>query len=103
MDGYNALNTNQLIFSNSKNEAIHPAHISNVLKKFINNNGLDAITAHGFRHTHCSLLLEAGVAIKEVQERLGHSDIKTTMNIYAHVTKKDDHDTGMKFANFIEN
>ena len=46
------------------------------------------MTVHGFRHTHCSLLFEAGVSIKDVQERMGHTDIKTTMNIYAHVTEQ---------------
>lgn len=45
------------------------------------------ITPHSFRHTHTSLLIEAGAGIKEIQERLGHSDINTTMNIYAHMTK----------------
>ncbi|WP_240733104.1 tyrosine-type recombinase/integrase [Jeotgalibacillus sp. S-D1] len=46
------------------------------------------ITPYSFRHTHTSLLIEAGAGLKEVQERLGHSDINTTMNIYAHMTKK---------------
>lgn len=46
------------------------------------------MTVHGFRHTHCSLLFEAGVSIKDVQERMGHTDIKTTMTIYAHVTEQ---------------
>ncbi|WP_230161733.1 tyrosine-type recombinase/integrase [Peribacillus simplex] len=45
------------------------------------------ITPHCFRHTHTSLLIEAGAGVKEIQERLGHSDINTTMNIYAHMTK----------------
>lgn len=45
------------------------------------------ITPHSFRHTHTSLFIEAGAGIKEIQERLGHSDINTTMNIYAHMTK----------------
>jgi integrase len=40
-----------------------------------------------FRHTHCSLLFEAGATIKEVQDRLCHIDMNTTMNIYAHVTE----------------
>ncbi|MGE7763368.1 tyrosine-type recombinase/integrase [Peribacillus sp. NPDC097895] len=31
--------------------------------------------------------MEAGAGVKEIQERLGHSDINTTMNIYAHMTK----------------
>lgn len=59
------------------------------------------ITAHGFRHTHCSLLFEAGASIKEVQDRLGHSDVKTTMIIYAHVSKKAKEGAIKKFAGFI--
>ena len=34
------------------------------------------------------LLFEAGVSLKEVQDRLGHTDVKTTMDIYTHVTQK---------------
>ncbi|WP_392387012.1 tyrosine-type recombinase/integrase [Streptococcus suis] len=62
---------------------------------------LPYITPHGFRHTHCSLLFEAGASIKEVQERLGHEDIKTTMNIYAHVTENTKEKTAEKFAQFL--
>ena len=59
------------------------------------------ITPHGFRHTHCSLLFESGASIKEVQERLGYKDIKTTMNIYAHVTQQSVKKTGDRFAKFM--
>ena len=38
--------------------------------------------------------------IKEVQARLGHSNVDTTLNIYAHVTRKDI-DTGEQFANYL--
>jgi integrase len=44
------------------------------------------VTIKGLRHTHATLLLELGVHPKVVQERLGHSTITTTMNIYSHVT-----------------
>ncbi|ASV95477.1 integrase [Enterococcus durans] len=59
------------------------------------------ITPYGFRHTHCSLLFESGASIKEVQERLSHKDIKTTMNIYAHVTPQSVKKTGDRFAKFM--
>lgn len=59
------------------------------------------ITSHGFRHTHCSLLFEAGATIKEVQERLGHENIQTTMDIYAHVTQKATDKVANKFASYI--
>lgn len=59
------------------------------------------MTTHGLRHTHCSLLFEAGATLKEVQDRLGHSDIKTTMNIYTHVTKKAQEQAIQKFSNYV--
>ena len=43
---------------------------------------------HLFRHTFTSNLLSHGAAPKDVQELLGHSDVRTTMNIYAHSTKE---------------
>lgn len=49
-------------------------------------------TYHCLRHTHASLLADSGVDAKIVQQRLGHSDITTTLNVYTHVTE------GMKQA-----
>jgi integrase len=47
------------------------------LKRLLKKSGINKnITPHSFRHTHTSLLIEAGVGIKEIQQRLGHSDIK---------------------------
>lgn len=42
--------------------------------------------AHLFRHTHVSLLAEAGVSLEVIKERLGHSDDKLTSDIYLHIT-----------------
>lgn len=47
---------------------------------------LPHLTIKGIRHTHATQLMEAGVLGKVVQERLGHSNISTTMDVYAHVT-----------------
>ncbi|OJV96956.1 MAG: hypothetical protein BGO47_08895 [Microbacterium sp. 67-17] len=47
---------------------------------------VDFRVSQGLRHTHGTLLLELGEHSKVVQERLGHSTITTTMNIYSHVT-----------------
>ncbi|MFK2827197.1 site-specific integrase [Bacillus sp. B190/17] len=60
------------------------------------------ITPHSFRHTHTSLLLEAGVGIKEIQQRLGHTDINTTMNIYAHMTANMEEKASQKFDKLME-
>lgn len=63
---------------------------------------LHKIKIHGFRHTHVSLLFEASATIKEVQSRLGHSDIKTTMDIYTHITTSSRKRLAEKFQNHID-
>lgn len=45
------------------------------------------IYSHIFRHTHVALLIEQNVPIKVISERLGHSNITTTLSIYTHVTE----------------
>lgn len=44
----------------------------------------DGFTFHGLRHTHATCLLQSGVNVKVVSERLGHSDVSMTMRVYAH-------------------
>ncbi|MCG1568475.1 site-specific integrase [Staphylococcus epidermidis] len=61
------------------------------------------ISTHSFRHTHCALLIEAGVHIKEIQERLRHKDINTTMNIYAKITNSYKKDASQKFSQLMKN
>ncbi|MGD3155982.1 tyrosine-type recombinase/integrase [Staphylococcus warneri] len=61
------------------------------------------ISTHSFRYTHCALLIEAGVHIKEIQERLRHKDINTTMNIYAKITNSYKKDASQKFSRLMEN
>lgn len=46
-----------------------------------------AMTPHWYRHTHASALLLAGVPVHVVSRRLGHADVQTTLNTYAHVTE----------------
>ncbi len=50
--------------------------------------GLEDFHFHMLRHTYTSNLLSNGAAPKDVQELLGHADVSTTMNIYAHATRE---------------
>lgn len=47
--------------------------------------GVKKITIHEFRHSHASLLCNAGVNIKEIARRLGHADVEITLKTYAHL------------------
>lgn len=60
------------------------------------------ISIHGFRHTHASLLFEAGASIKDVQSRLGHSDIQTTMDVYTHVSKTAKEQLANRFNDYVD-
>lgn len=53
------------------------------------------------RHTHATILFENGANAKDIQERLGHSRIDVTLNIYSHVTRKLKNETVNIFENAI--
>ncbi|MFC5364953.1 site-specific integrase [Peribacillus frigoritolerans] len=61
------------------------------------------LTPHSLRHTHTSLLSQAGVGLPQIMERLGHKDEDTTKNVYLHVTKEMKKEASQKFKELMEN
>lgn len=61
------------------------------------------LTPHSIRHTHTSLLAEAGVGLPQIMERLGHKDEDTTKNVYLHVTKEMKKEASQKFKELMGN
>lgn len=57
------------------------------LEKHLKLSKCPRLTFHAFRHTHASILLNAGLPYKEIQTRLGHSQISITMDTYSHLSK----------------
>jgi integrase len=62
-----------------------PRNLSSAFIKFIKASGLPRVRLHDLRHSHATHLLMANVHPKIVQERLGHANIATTMDLYTHV------------------
>ena len=58
------------------------------LQGHFKNAGVPDISFHGFRHTHATIMLYAGIEAKDLQYRLGHSNISMTLNTYVHATKE---------------
>lgn len=58
--------------------------------------------SHSFRHTHATLLVEAGATLKGVANRLGQATTQMTENVYTHVTKKMDTDTAALFGEIMQ-
>lgn len=101
MMGYNTFKKDQLVFASSKNKFKSLNQPGKWLKRIIEKYDLKKITVHGFRHSHASALFAAGATIKEVQERLGHEDAQTTMNIYTHVTSKQNKNAVNKLSAYL--
>lgn len=79
----------QLVFHNNKNHLVNPNQPTRWLTDFLAANSLRKISNHGLRHTHSTLLFEAGIDPKSIQQRLGHTDIQTTLNTYTHFSQKN--------------
>jgi len=73
------------VFTNNEGKLIPPDYVSHFFKKTLIANNLPEIRFHDLRHSTAGYLLSLGFNLKEIQVWLGHSDIHTTMNLYAHV------------------
>ncbi len=74
-------------------------------KRFIRlcaQSGLPALTPHGLRHTHATVLLRALVHPRVVQERLGHSSIQVTLDVYSHAVPALQGDAAARFAEIVD-
>ncbi|MEC0490214.1 site-specific integrase [Bacillus licheniformis] len=59
------------------------------------------LTPHSLRHTHTSLLAEAGVELLQIMDRLGHTEDETTTQVYLHITKDRKKEASQKFAQLM--
>ena len=73
------------LFVDEMGNLILPSTVTEGFAKLLKDNGLRHVRFHDLRHSCASLLLKQGVPMKQIQEWLGHSDISTTANIYAHL------------------
>ncbi|MCI7686607.1 MAG: site-specific integrase [Clostridiales bacterium] len=89
------------IFPNTKGSYTTPSMVVKMMHKAVDGSDLRYISPHGLRHTHCSLLFSAGVSIPEVQDRLGHADVKTTIDVYNHVYQSDKTAALDRFVTFM--
>ncbi|MGQ7448950.1 tyrosine-type recombinase/integrase [Streptococcus suis] len=75
-----------VVFATPLKEYQNMATRQESLDRRITEVGIPRFTFHAFRHTHASLLLNAGISYKELQYRLGHATLAMTMDIYGHLS-----------------
>lgn len=98
----NGVKNSNIVFSGSSGEYLDKSHFRVSLKKFLKRYDLPAITVHGLRHTHASLLFEAGVEPKTISDRLGHANIQTTLDMYTHLNDNQRSDVADRLLKFLE-
>ncbi|EAD3413393.1 site-specific integrase, partial [Listeria monocytogenes] len=94
-----------LIFSHDNGTPFTPASVTRMFNRFLEkeeNNDLTKISFHDLRHSAASFLLEQGINVKVIQNILGHSDIKVTLNTYAHITEDGYSEAAKTFDNFYK-
>lgn len=74
-----------LVVCTSKGTPVNPENLKRTFKRLIKEADVPSIRLHDLRHTHATMLLSQGIHAKVISERLGHSNIKTTLDIYSHV------------------
>lgn len=72
----------------NKGQPLEYPDVSDLFKRLKKKTGID-VHAHLLRHTHATIYYQTTKDIKQVQERLGHSQIQTTMNMYLHPSDED--------------
>lgn len=80
---------NDIVFADDTGNYLDSRYLSKRYTKLLKEAKIDYKKFHSLRHTYATRLFEAGIPIKTVQVLMGHSDIKTTMNIYTHVMPEE--------------
>lgn len=94
-------NDMNLVFTDNTGKYLVEITVYKNLKKVFAGIGLPESRFHDLRHSYAVALLEADVDVKTLQNNLGHSNISTTLDIYAHVTQRLQKDSADKLEKFV--
>jgi len=90
-----------LVICQENGRPYHPDSMTTKWCRFVRKNNLKPIRFHDLRHTNATMMIQSGVDYKTVKDRMGHSDISTTLNVYTHRTKKTDENAAKKIDDII--
>ena len=96
-----AWNNTGLVFTREDGTAWRPERITQIFAELVKKAKVPPITLHGLRHTHATLALAAGIHPKVVSERLGHSTVALTMDVYSHAIPAMEEEAAVKIAALV--
>ena len=93
--------SDDLLFTQSDGTPLNPNRVTKTFHELIAAAGLPRIRLHDLRHTHATIALQAGVHPKIVSERLGHSTISLTLDVYSHAIPHMQRDAADRIGKLI--
>ena len=93
----------ELIFYDKNLNPVAQDVLSKKFRYFLQENNLKHIRFHDLRHSHVTMLIDAKVPIKVISERVGHSNVNTTLNIYSHALREMDQEASDKISDTLFN
>jgi len=91
-----------LVFSRYDGSPLDPSTVSHTFADIVTKSGLKNVRFHDLRHAHASLMLRTGANPKVISERLGHSSIAITMDIYSHVMPGLQEEAAIRFEEALK-
>lgn len=76
--------------------------IGKILRRHLELAQVKRITVHGLRHSHAAMLIHMGVSALQIQKRLGHADVKTTLSYYGHLYPSSDKSLANKLTGIVQ-
>lgn len=93
----------EVVFATPTRKYFNASVRQSVLDTRCKEAGIERFTFHAFRHTHASLLLNAGISYKELQYRLGHANISMTLDTYGHLSKDKEKEAVLYYEKAMNN
>jgi integrase len=94
-------NKSDYVFTWEDGRLIQPDFVSKKFRKLLKKHDMPDIRFHNLRHTTASILVSKGFDIKSIQMWLRHANVKTTLNIYAHVSEDAKHTIAKDISNMF--
>ena len=94
-------NNDDFVICQHNGNPYKPFSFTKKFRTLLKQNNLRHIRFHDLRHTNASIMLSQGISPKVAQQRLGHSDFSTTMNIYSHVMKSMEIEAAQKLDDVL--
>ncbi len=90
-----------LVFANEDGSPKHPVLLSQEFERHVRDAALPPVRFHDLRHTYATLALQAGINVKMVSARLGHSTVAFTLDVYSHAIPEMDEQAAEIFSMFM--